>query len=240
MPDDSEHSESGAPVYRHKSDAPNNQAPPTDQQTLERIEAHLDRHIGRHQYVFHEIVSEYVHLDLHIMQPTPRHNYYTVVTTGMSDRPMSVPDAVPDGAEALRYAELMLCLPTSWQLTQEAFEDEANYWPLRWLKILARLPHQYNTWLGMAHTIPTDDPPQPFAPNTKLCCAMIAGPLLFDDDFSSLVINETKTINFYSIIPLYREEMDFKLTHGAEALFDRLDAAGVTELLDINRLNTCP
>ena len=37
--------------------------------------------------------------------------------------------------------------------------------------------------------------------------------------------------------PLYEEEMNLKLRAGAGALLDRLETAGVTELLDIERSN---
>ena len=39
--------------------------------------------------------------------------------------------------------------------------------------------------------------------------------------------------------PLYREEMDFKLQHGCDLLYEKLDAIGVTELLDLRRTNAC-
>lgn len=38
-------------------------------------------------FVWHELVSDLVHLDVHVAEPTPARPYYTVVTSGMSDRP---------------------------------------------------------------------------------------------------------------------------------------------------------
>ncbi len=64
---------------------------------------------------------------------------------------------------------------------------------------------------------------------------MIGGPFLFGDDFCELQVNQEKTIYFYTLVPLYREEMDFKLKRGNDPLLDRLAKQGVTELLDINR-----
>ena len=43
------------------------------------------------------------------------------------------------------------------------------------------------------------------------------------------------TVFFLGVYPLYQDEMDLKLAHGAEALTDRLEAAEVTELLDPTR-----
>jgi PAS domain-containing protein len=44
-----------------------------------------------------------------------------------------------------RLAELLVCLPADWPVTEEAFEDERNYWPVRWLKQVARFVHEYKT-----------------------------------------------------------------------------------------------
>jgi Suppressor of fused protein (SUFU) len=170
-----------------------------------------------------------------MVPPTPDHPYCALITTGMSDRPANI----PEGAEKFRYTELLICLPPDWAVDEKAFKKEENYWPVRWLKMLARLPHEYDTWLGHAHTVPNGDPPEPFASNTKLCCALISLPTLFGDDFVHLKVNEEKTITFLSFIPIYREEMEFKLTHGGDALFQRLESGGVTELLEINRKSVC-
>ena len=48
------------------------------------------------------------------------------------------------------------------------------YWPIEWLKRIARYPHDNETWLGGPHTIiANDEPPEPFAPNTKMSCLML-------------------------------------------------------------------
>ena len=66
------------------------------------------------------MISDLVHIDVHWVQPTPKRPYHTLVTSGMSDKPMTV----PAGAEHLRFAELMLCLPPEWQMSMEAFKQE--------------------------------------------------------------------------------------------------------------------
>jgi hypothetical protein len=68
---------------------------------------------------------------------------------------------------------------------------------------------------------------------------MLARPALFPPEAWLLTINEEKTVQFYSLVPLYREEMELKLRQGADALLERLDEHGVTELLDVRRENVC-
>ncbi|MFB6363421.1 suppressor of fused domain protein [Paenibacillus elgii] len=41
------------------------------------------------------------------------------------------------------------------------------------------------------------------------------------------------------MVPLYSEEMDFKLMHGSDPLLDKLDEYGINEIIDLNRRNTC-
>jgi hypothetical protein len=77
----------------------------------------------------------------------------------MSYLPMNTPDGIKDH----QYAELMVCLPPSLPISDEAFKDANHYWPIRWMKMLARFPNDYNTWLGMGHTLPSGDPVTPLS-----------------------------------------------------------------------------
>jgi hypothetical protein len=153
----------------------------------------------------------------------------------MSDLPMTV----PEGAENFKFAELMICLPGDWNVSKPAFEHEEHYWPIRWLKNLARMPHDYETWLYLAHTIPNGDPPQPYASNTKLSGMMLALPSIARDpkDFFELTLPNQNQVHFFSLIPLYTEEMNLKLERGANLLFEKLEKGGVNEILNIKRRN---
>ncbi len=235
MSDDAEFSESGQPVYRH---TPRDRAfEPAfgNRHTIEAVSRHVGRYVGKVEHVFHEVVSDLVHVDVHLVPPQPDRPLVTLVTSGMSDRPMTL----PPGCDASAYAELLLCLPADWPLEQADFKDEANYWPVRLLKFLARLPHEYDTWLGFGHTVPHGDPPEPFDASTGLCCALVVPPTLFDDRFDQLALSDDKVVQFYAVVPIYREEMAFKLRHGTEELLRRFAAVGVCELLDPHRPNVC-
>lgn len=228
-----ETSGSGAPIYRHKPKESETFTPPSGDSRLEEITAHIEKYVGKIDMVWHEIISEHVHIDIHVINPTQEKPFYTLVTSGMSDLPMNV----PEGCEKLRYSELCLSLPSTWQMGQEPFKDENNYWPLRWLKILSRFPHQFDTWLCHGHTVPNGDPAEPFVAGTSLNTMMLLQPVLHDEQFATLELEE-KVIHFYSLIPLYTEEVNLKLDKGVEALYDGFDRIGLTELLDIQRPNS--
>jgi hypothetical protein len=229
--DDVERSESGAPVYRHRPREKPFEPATGDGDAIDAISDHVEEHVGKIESVFHELVSDLVHVDVHMVAPTRKRNYFTLITSGMSDRPMNAPDDHPDKT----YAELLICLPPDWKLSPKAFEKERWYWPVRWLKTLARLPHEYDTWLWEHHTVPNGDPPEPFADNTDLCCAYLLRPALFPREFFKLKASKKKTIHFLCLVPLHADETKFKLKEGSDALVDLLDDAGVTELLDVER-----
>jgi hypothetical protein len=228
--------DAGQPIFRHEEREREFQLAFGDEDSIERIVAHIEQHIGSVAGVFHELLSDLVHVDIYNVAPTAERPYHTLVTSGMSDLPMTT----PEGTELPRYSELILSLPPDWPLTEEAFAEERNYWPIRLLKTLARLPHEYQTWLGFGHTVPHNgDPAEPYADNTELCCALLFQPLLFTKEVISLKIDDDKTIWFYSVVPLYQEEMDLKLKKGSDALFKLLVAQKVNELVDIKRKNVC-
>ena len=165
-----------------------------------------------------------------MVAPTAERPYHTLITSGMSDLPMTT----PAGADLPRYAELIISLPPEWRLTQEAFNDERNYWPIRLLKTLARLPHEHETWLGFGHTIPHNgDPAEPYAKNTELCSRLLSQPQLIPEPALGITVDDEKTIWFYSVVPLYRDEMEFKLKKGSDALFKLLEVHEVNEVLNI-------
>ncbi|REE83953.1 suppressor of fused protein SUFU [Paenibacillus taihuensis] len=232
-----ERSPSGQPVYRHEAKEREHVPAYGDEDTIDRITKHVENHIGPVQTVFHELVSDLVHIDVLVVAPTKERNFYTLVTCGMSDQPMTV----PPGAEAYRYAELMISLPPDWEVSEKGFRKEESYWPIRSLKTLARMPHEYNTWLYAMHTIPNGNPVEPFAANTKLTGMMLYVPATVQaiNEFFVLPVSPEKEVRFFNLIPLYSEEMDYKLKHGADALLDKLSKIGVTDIINIARKNSC-
>lgn len=204
----------------------------SDNDDVELIEGHIERHLGSIESVFHEPASSIVHIDVHKIPPRAERNFFTLVTTGMSDLPMK-------GPEGDRYAELLMSLPSDWPLVGLTDWNEETHWPVQWLRHLARFPHANQTWLGWGHTIPHSDPPTPFAANTSFTCMLLLPPILTPDAFRILRLRDHKLIEFLALIPLYTEEMDFKLKSGTKALTERFNAQGISELLDINRPNVC-
>jgi hypothetical protein len=226
--DNNEVSESGAPIYRYKSNDSQWIPPNMEDSYMEAITAHIEKHIGPVKTVWHEILSTIVHIDVHQIEPTAERPYWTLVTTGMSDLPMSAPPQYHDWA----YAELMICLPKEWKMTETDFKDERYYWPVRCLKYLALFPHQYKTWLSWGHTIPTGDPAMPIHDSVPFNCLMLGCPVTVSTDFWTLPVRDDKKIHFFSVIPLYPGEMELKLKKGAEELAKRFARHKISEIVN--------
>lgn len=114
---------------------------------------------------------------------------------------------------------------------------EADYWPVRTLKNVARLPIWCDTWLGYGHTTQEDAEGSAYAPNTRLNSVVLKFAENKNGDVR-LIMPSGKVINFYEIIPLYPEELAFKIENGADALFAKFEENGIPfKVLDLNRKN---
>jgi hypothetical protein len=196
---------------------------------LRALERHVEKHFGMYKNVVPEFESPDIHVDIVIIEPTPKRNYYVLMTMGMGAHRMHVPEGLEDQSRA----ELLICLPPDWNLRD--LDDDRWSWPLHWLKLLARLPIDENSWLGWGHTIPNDEP---FAQNTGLCTIMLLNPGAFDDKASVCRLPGGDIVNFYQMIPLYKEEARFKLKNNAQIFLQFLDQSAL-EYVRIDRENIC-
>lgn len=233
--DDQERAPSGQPVFRHVEAAPAAEVAPPDEVVRAAVEDHLVTYLGTPAFTIDEIVSDRFQLDVLVWEPTPDRPMYTLVTQGVSDLPMNVPpELVADGAP--QRAEVMICLPPDWPMGKAALNDESAYFPIRHLKSVARIPHDYNTWIGFGHTIPHGEPPEPIAAGTDLSGWLLFLPLTLPPDFPILQVDGVGNVSILSMIALYPDEMEQKLNRGIESLYEGLEEYGVSELLDdLNR-----
>ena len=231
----------GSPIYRYETPEEQGWRPPqTCGVYAEAINAHFEKLFpGRESFVFHEIISDLVHIDVNILRPSPEQDFYVLFTTAMSDLPMTLPDEIAD-REDLKYAELYLLLPGKWDLGKEfTLSDdmpESSYWPIRMLKFLARFPHEYHTWLGWGHTIPNGPDYAPLYEEVPF------GGIVLDQlgrDLEAVTLEDGTRINLLLAIPAYREEIEYKLKYGMEALSKRFSEGELPVVLDIRRPNLC-
>jgi tetratricopeptide (TPR) repeat protein len=188
------------------------------EEEMSAIEQHIKNTFGEFENVFHELVSPDIHVDICVVPPSKERSYYTLVTMGMGAHRMNVPEELAE--YKLERAELAIALPPDWKLDEESLKDERWYWPIGLLKVLARLPISSDTWLGFGHTM---DKQSPFADNTKLCGALLVGPQdIVWNGGEVCTLPSGEEVNFYQVIPLYQEELEYKLEHDADALIEQM------------------
>ena len=198
------------------------------EEEMEAVEGHIEQYFGKFENVFHELVSPDIHVDICVVPPSEERDYCTLVTMGMGAHRMNVPEELAE--YKLERAELAIALPADWKLDQESMKDEKWYWPIRLLKSLARLPIASDTWLGFGHTM---DNKENFAENTKLCAAILTGPQSTEEGGEVCTLPGGEEVNFYQVIPLYEDELDYKLEHDVDALLDKM--AGISFVVNPTR-----
>ena len=222
--------------HLHDPDEPHEEHPEGAARHLDAISDHVEHHIGAIEMVYHERKSREVHIDVLHVAPSDKWPFHMLVTSGMSDAPMNVPDDdLRDGVS--RHAELYCILPPDWRLDMDAFrEDNRWYWPLATLKLMAVFPHIAQTYLAQGHTVPNIDHPDPFDPSVGFNCALIARGPLPPEGFHHLQLDD-KRIDFFALVPLYEEETQFKLKHGTDDLLDLFYEYDVVDLIEPGRVN---
>lgn len=231
----------GSVIHRYDGVTPDTSTPESEAVHAEDIGAALEPLLGDY-YVSHEIVSMAVHMDVLVFPPSAKRNAWTFVTSGMSDKSMSVPDGL-DSSE-YGFAELVIAVPPEWFTKDERgwireaeLEDENKYWPIRNLKYLGRFPHEYQTWFWESHSIPNGNPVEPFAASTKMDGVVLAPLSDWPEHYRKIKAKDGTLINLFAVVPVYPEEMQAKLDLGFDTLMPALLAVGVTEKVNAARAN---
>lgn len=176
---------------------------------------------------------------MNIIWPDEAHPYYVMYATGVSDMPMILPEEI-QGRKDFKCRELYVFLPGEWspdkagQINSDITQEE--YWPIRLIKYLARFPHEYNTWPRRGYTTPDGFDYEPLTPGTR-----VGGVALVQtgDDTGSIEARDDRKVNFYMVIPAYREEIEYKLGYSVEVPNRRFSEGNLPMVLGIHRPNLC-
>lgn len=170
-------------------------------------------------------------VDIAVVEPTEERKYFVLCTIGMGARRMNVPRNLR--MRGVDRGELFLVLPADWNF----FGEEKEWrWPVKWLESLAEYPFREHSWLGWGHTVPNC---KPLAEHTQLSGAMLVSAAEFGTEAGECMLPDGDCINFYGVMALYEEEMEYVGEYGAQALLDLMKEENVTMRLDIHRQNLC-
>jgi len=201
------------------------------QEEIENHFGHLFPSFGSEGHVWHELLSPLFHLDIYIIDPSGKFPCYTLFTTGMSCLPMKVGEGTPERRRELERAELMMFLPKEFPMNGS--QKPETIWPMRLLQSLTRFPHENQTWFGGGHSIGPYD--RPLAPDTEQCGCVFWQQ---SGDLGKLVTRDGTVINFYLVIPLYPEEIKYKLSCDVNASWQMLQDLPL--IVDLQRPSLVP
>lgn len=165
---------------------------------------------------------------IHYIRPNAAHPFATVFTTGMSSERLEA----PEGKSGFEFVELLLHLPPIWPDLIKSKKDATAMWPLQVMRMIA-LYARTGTWLGSSPTFALTDPPQPLGPNTAMSAV-----LLKPQSLDALVLTDGKRIDFYTVYPIYSEELAVAQSRGVQTLVARMAEANVSAILDVGRVNS--
>ena len=175
---------------------------------------------------------------VHRVRPTPGRPWTTLYTDGMSARALPDPDdglPLPD-----RHVELVVGCPKGWFSDDDggpvdmSGSDEGD-WLVELVQWMMELPWRIDSPVYAGLVLPNGDPPEPYADSVPFCAALLAPVASLPEDAQDIEIEDGPTVRLLSLVLLDAAELSFAQTSGVEALYERLDAAGVFERVDPER-----
>ena len=187
------------------------------------VERKISEHFGPVVNVLHKIRSLQIHFDVAVIPPSEVNNHYTIVTIGLGAYKMRhIPDDL--AGYALERMELVVTLPPDWRLDEESLKDERWHWPIRNLLEIARMPICTDAWFICGHMIHPDSN-KPLVDNTQLRGFILSDAHNSEGNKITANLPNGDIVNFYQLIPIYADEIEYANSYGPIALIDKLEDA---------------
>ncbi len=201
---------------------------------MDKVSAYIEKQYGMYDLVAHEVVSPDIHCDIVVIPPTEEQPYYKLVTMGAGAYIMDVPKGLR--SYVCDRAEYVIFLPQNWNLESDKEED---YWPIRMLKFIARLPIAAEDWLCEGHDVQLIEDGSTVAENAGFnSCVLMPSIGKEGQVVEPLKLGQGgKKVAFYQLFPLYPEELKFKLENGYDELVELFEKEPL--IVNIHRRNYC-
>ncbi|PWB24815.1 suppressor of fused domain protein [Flavobacterium sp. HTF] len=204
-------------------------------ENIESLDQHLNQFFEEDEItVFHEILSLDFHLDVFLINQADN-DFNILITSGMSLLKMNVPESI-ENPEDYHFCELMLLLPKEIEFHEVYTGKERNSWIISMLKAAARVPHQNESWLAVGHSLQATTDLEPYDEETDFSGCVVLPSVTFEEDFTEFY-SEDRKINIYSLFPVYRNELEYKIENGYGKFLDLLIKANTKEVMDLQRKN---
>lgn len=199
---------------------------------INEYDKYIVQKYGNYEGVFYDNISDDVRVDVIVIPPNKKENYYKLITRGMGSYKMDIPFQVDK--KEIERAELVIFLPPNWNINSK---DKKDFWPIEEMLNIAKMPVYYNSWIASGHSIITDKNYRPYAQNTDFCCLLLLEALDTKGHKMELKLNRKDKINFYQLFPLYKEELDYKSNNNVQKLLSLFHSNDLSFIVNINRHN---
>ncbi len=189
----------------------------------DNIKDYISNKIGNIHLSIPSQTNNDLEIEVEVVKPTKEKPYYILITNGLSKYEMKIPRHV----ETNSFCELVIYLPADWKL----FNPNINYyWPVKSLFEISKMIVNNYEWITFSSVISFK---RKVSDNSSY-----NGFLFITGVDDEAVINE-KNISFYSLIPVYKEEISYAKQYGGERLFNDLVENGLVfpPIINIKRNN---
>ena len=154
------------------------------------------------------------HIDVYVHEPGHQGRpFWTLVTGGMSDLPMTLPADAPPGVPV--RAEVVLYLPAD----APPGPEYAGF-----LRVCGRFVYDHRTALGPGHTFANGQPPRPIFDDAGFTAVLFLDPLFApDNELPGHLALDGDPVHLLWVVPLTPAEHRLKLEKGTGALLDLFD-----------------
>ena len=198
---------------------------------FEAIQDHLDKYFNADDeiIVFHEKESPDFHLDIYWIKPSNNRDFSILMSNGISSIPLKVPNE-----NLVKYIELCILLPNEWDLNNENWKKEENFWPIKLLKNIGRYPIKNNAWLGFGHTTQLENK----IVGTEFIATILLKSKTLPLEFQKIKY-DSNVIELYILFPLYYDELEYNMQNGTNKLLDLFTNENISDIINIKRKNVC-
>ncbi len=167
-------------------------------------------------------------IEIHLLDFHVDRDFSVLTTVGLSD--FSLPVRAEENNEP--YIELCFALPSYWD---KSFSNENSAWVIGKLKQLTNFLLDKNTHFWDGHTIANSNPNKSFSSTMKQDFLLFSKALSYPAEFGEIIIDDKKIIPLF-VVPIFKKELDFKMSRGTNALKKKLLENNASDILDDYRL----
>lgn len=187
---------------------------------------HLEEHFGKIERIIPDPSPSVVSAEIAVIKKTGKRRKKILATVGMGAYEMMIPREI-SGFTPSR-AELVMYIPLD--ASEELEEAVCAH-----MRMLTRLPAERSSWVAVGHVFSNGSP---MIENTGFTSeALVALQTDNDDEARICFFSQNDSVAFYQLLPIYEDEMKYKIVNGIDALLKKLIPFGA--VLDVSRKNSC-